>query len=173
MNKSLLVAIAAAVAAVGIWLGIQSRQGPETLEPVVETTPEPEVEELLAEPEPVEPEVAEPETTDPEVEEMTQDILGEDAAETASEEAVEDAADVAEQELSPEAADEAADAIEEALEVQDLGLDLSVDAIRAQIEAAGLSLADRGIIEGLLQAAGDNPELLQTVVERLREMTGN
>lgn len=169
MNKSLLVAIAAAVAAVGIWLGIQSRQGPETLEPVVETTPEPEVEELLAEPEPVEPEVAEPET----VEEMTQDILGEDAAETASEEAVEDAADVAEQELSPEAADEAADAIEEALEVQDLGLDLSVDAIRAQIEAAGLSLADRGIIEGLLQAAGDNPELLQTVVERLREMTGN
>ncbi len=43
MNKSLLVVIAAAVAAVGIWFSIQSRQAPEVVEPVIEAAPEPEV----------------------------------------------------------------------------------------------------------------------------------
>lgn len=166
MNKSLLVVVAAAVAAVGIWLGIQSRQTPETLEPVVETAPEAEMvepEPEIVEPEPVEEEVAIEE--EPSVEEMIDEV--------ADEAAVEEAAVEAEAELSPEAAEEAAVAVEEALELEDLGLDLSLDAIRAQIDAAGLNMAERGVIEGLLQSAGENPELLQQVLERLREMSGN
>lgn len=202
MNKSLLIIIAAAVAAVGIWFGIQSRQGAVVEEPVVETAPEP----VLVEPE---PEVAEPEVTpteEPEVapaedtfegveQEATEtveeaiegsvdataepvdtsvgDIIGDDAQDAGSAAAVDEAATQAETGLSPEAATEAADAVEEQLELQDLGLDVSVDAIRAQIADANLTLADRGIIEGLLQAAGDNPDLLQQVVDRLRQMTGN
>jgi hypothetical protein len=205
MNKTLLIAIAAAAAAVGIWFGVQSRQGPEVIEPVVETTPAPETTETEIE----EPEVTEQEpaieeeaveepttdelmedvaedaaetveeavegeveaTTEP-VESMVDDIVGDDA-ETIDESAVEDAVQDAEENLSDEAAAEAADAIEEAIELQDLGLDLSLESIRAQIDAANLNIAERGIIEGLLQSAGENPELLEQVVERLREMTGN
>lgn len=215
MNKTLLVTIAAAVAAVGIWLGIQSRQAPDTLDPVVEPAVDP-----VAEPEPdvqlIEPEVIEEpavtedtteeapvtddtlteqqldaevaaeadeavegavdgsvQATTPQVETMVEGIIEDDAAQTGDPAAVDDAANVAEEQLSPQAAEETADAVEEALDLQDLGLDISTDAIRAQIDAAGLNPADRGIIEGLLQAAGDNPELLEEVAARLRAITGN
>ncbi|MCC5962416.1 MAG: hypothetical protein JJU09_04750 [Rhodobacteraceae bacterium] len=244
MNKSLLVVVAAAVAALGLWLGLQSRQAPEPLEPMAtEPEIEPEVEELLAEPEPepetedllTEPEATEddaedllvdPEATEPEVDEtepqdaplpgddaaleeepgveellddvtdeaqetveeavdgtvdsftetvddMTQDVLGDDDAAQPDGAAVEDALDDAEQDLSEEGAEETVEAIDEALEVQELGLDLSTDAIRSRIEAAGLSMTDRTIIEGLLEAAGNDPEMLEQVMERLNAMTGN
>jgi hypothetical protein len=41
------------------------------------------------------------------------------------------------------------------------------------IADAGLNIAERAGIDALLQAAGDNPELLQGVVTRLQELTGN
>ncbi|MGY6549532.1 MAG: hypothetical protein ACXIU7_11095 [Roseinatronobacter sp.] len=200
MNKTVLVAIAAVIAAIGIWFGIQSRQAPEVIEPVVETIPEP-VEPEIVEPEVIEPEVVEEDAPTMEevmesvaeeaeatvedalegsvdavtdtVDSLVDDIIGDDAPAAGSEAAVDQALDAAETDLSPEAAEEAAEAIEEAIEAeQQLGLDLSVEGIRAQIDAAGLSLGDRAIIEGLLQAAGDNEELLQQVVEELRARAG-
>jgi hypothetical protein len=95
------------------------------------------------------------------------EATAQDAATEAADVAAEAATDAA------EAAEAAAETATEAATTAVEAAALTVDAVRQMITDAGLNMAQRAGVDALLQAAGDNPDLLQGVVDRLRELAGN